>query len=171
MNAMSRARRVSISILFLLTIVGFDSAFAQKAGKYEKYLTTDDITRVTGVKDVRLSESTQSSSTGHLYFSNREGKQILKVKFYRASLYKKNEATKLGLVKGEVKGIGEDAYYGPNAEMPYILSFKKGEVYVELSTIVNKNAAKDGKLQLFLTIEQLKALGKTIASRIENAKS
>jgi hypothetical protein len=168
---MSRASKVSISLLFLLTLVGFDSAFAQQAGKYEKYLATDDITRITGFKDVKLSESTQSSSTGRLYFSNKEGKQILKVKFYRASLYKKDEATKQGLVKGEVQGIGEDAYYGPNLDTPYILSFKKGELYVELSTIVNKDNVKTGKLQLFLTMEQLEALGKIIASRIENAKS
>ena len=167
---MSRALTISASVGFLLAVMGFTPVFAQKADKYEKYLTTADSTQVTGFKGVELSESTQSSSTGHLYFSNKEGKQILKVKFYRASLYKKDEATKQGLVKGEVKGIGEDAYYGPNADMPYILSFKKGEFYVELSTIFNKDNVKDGKLQLFLTMEQLKALGKTIASRIENPK-
>jgi hypothetical protein len=167
---MGRALTISISIALLLVLVGFTSAFAQQAGKYEQYLTTGDITQVTGFKDVRLSESKQSSSTGHLYFSNHEGKQILKVKLYRASLYKKDEAAKLGLVKGEVTGIGEAAYYGPNADTPYILSFRKGEFYVELSTIVDKNNVKNGKLQFFLTMEQLKALGSIIASRIENPK-
>ena len=65
---MGRALTISISIALLLVLVGFTSAFAQQAGKYEQYLTTGDITQVTGFKDVRLSESKQSSSTGDVYF-------------------------------------------------------------------------------------------------------
>jgi hypothetical protein len=83
------------------------------------------------------------------------------VRFNRPSFYNKAEATKLGQIKGEIKGIGEDAYYGPNVDTPYMLSFKKDKLYVELTAFIN---SKD--VMPFLTMEQLKALGKIIASRI-----
>ena len=65
-------------------------------------------------------------------------------------------------MEGEVSGIGDDAYYGPDNKFPNVLSFKKGKVSVELSAVINWKDVKP-----FLTMEQLKALGSIIAARIK----
>jgi hypothetical protein len=134
---------------------------AAQAETYDKYLSAADIEKVTGFKEVKLSKSSQTKTAGSLQFKNNDGKVILSVRFNRPSFYNKAEAAKLGQIKGEIKGIGEDAYYGPNVDNPYMLSFKKDTFYVELTAFINSK-----EVMPFLTMEQLKALGKIIASRI-----
>jgi hypothetical protein len=151
-------RRSFLSLLVMLSICFCTAAQAEP---YDKYLSTADIEKVTGFKEVKLSQSSQTKTAGSLKFKNKDGKVILLVRFNSPSFYNKSEATKLGQIKGEIKGIGEDAYYGPNVDTPYMLSFKKDKLYVELSAFIN---SKD--VMPFLTMEQLKALGKIIASRI-----
>ena len=141
-------------ILIILACVGLTGA--DQGGTIQKFLTTADIQGATGLMGVRLSQSTERV----MHFVNKEGKPILIAKFLKSKIYKKSEAAGLGLVKGDVKEIGEDAYYGPKVDTPYILTFKKGDYCVELSTVF------DQKVKLYLTMEQLQAIGKIIASRI-----
>lgn len=151
----------SRSFLFLSVMFIMCFGTAAQAETFDKYLSAADIEKVTGFKEVMLSKSSQQGSAGSLQFKNKDGKVILLVRFNSPSFYNKAEATKLGQIKGEIKGIGEDAYYGPNVATPYMLSFKKNKLYVELTAYIN---SKD--VMPFLTMEQLKALGKIIASRI-----
>jgi hypothetical protein len=65
-------------------------------------------------------------------------------------------------VLGDIKGIGEDAFYGADfSDSPNYLCFKKGKYSVELVAFINRTDVNP-----FLTLEQLKALAKIIASRI-----
>ena len=162
-------KSILLASLLVMVLAGSLLAAAQQAqqtGTLDKYLSAADIQAVTGFTNVKLSQSSQKGLTGNLHFVNKDGRPILVVKILRAALYKRSEAQSLGLIKGDVKGIGEDAYFGPNIDTPYILSFKKGERYVELSTLYNKDDFREGKLMPFISIEQLEALGKLIASRI-----
>ncbi len=151
---MGKAGKKLWLVLIMMAGVGF-VADAQ-SGTIQKYLTPEDIQGATSIIGVKLSQSTDRV----MHFVNREGKPILVAKFLKAKIFKKSEAAGLGLVKGDVAGIGEDAYYGPKVDVPYILTFKKGDYCVELSTVY------DQQLKLRLSMDQLKALGKIIASRI-----
>jgi hypothetical protein len=160
---MDRTLKGLAVVLLVFTVTGF--AAAQQPTKYEKYLTAADIEKATGLKNIKLTESRASSSTGSLEFRDMEGSRVLTAKFYKVVNYKKEEEKKGGMVKGEIKGIGEDAYYGPNIDLPYILTFKKKEFCVVLATIIN-NDASGSKFVLFVSMEQLKAIAKIIDSRI-----
>jgi len=129
---------------------------ADQGATIQEFLTVADIQGATGLAGVKLSQSTPQV----MNFSNKDGMPILVAKFLKVKIYNKSQAVGLGLVKGDVSGIGEDAYYGPKVDTPYILTFRKGEYYVELSTIF------DQKLKLCVSMDQLKALGKIVASRM-----
>jgi len=152
--------RTSFLFLFASIVICFCSAVA--AETLDKYITAVDIEKVTGLQDVKLSKSSQHGSAGTLQFKNKEGKTILEVKFNKSSLYDRSEKAKVVNVKGDIKGIGEDAFYASNfSDSPNYLCFKKGKFSVDLAVFVKR---EDGKP--FLTLEQLKALAKIIASRI-----
>ena len=149
------------SFLYLPVFYLIFLCVAAQAGTFDKYLSAADVEKATGLKSVKLSYSTQKDSVGYLQFKNKEGKQILIARFNRASSFNKAKVKKMGGVKGEIKGLGEDAYYGPDINLPNVLSFKKGKVSVELSAVMNWKDVKP-----YLTINQLKALGRIIAARI-----
>jgi hypothetical protein len=146
--------------LFAIGVICCFSAVA--AETLDKYITVADIEKVTGFQDVKLSKNSQHGSAGTLQFKNKEGKTILEVKFNKASLYDRSEKVKVVNVKGDVTGIGEDAFYASNfSDSPNYLCFKKGKFSVDLAAFVKR---EDGKP--FLTLEQLKALARIIASRM-----
>ena len=150
------------SVIFLFAIIALCFCSAVAAETFDKYISAADIEKVTGLQDVKLSKSSQHGSAGTLQFKNKEGKTILEVKFNKSSLYDRSEKAKIVNVKGDIKGIGEDAFYASNfSDSPNYLCFKKGKFSVDLAAFVKR---EDGKP--FLTIEQLKELAKVIASRI-----
>jgi hypothetical protein len=134
------------------------------AGEYEKYLTAAEVKEATGFKEV-----VQKPENGRepLKFVNENGSIILTVRFSTAKTYNKAEAVKLQLVKEELKGIGEDAYVGPQGDLPYLLTFKKGSLAVNMTNFVNAKSTKTGEASLYLTLDQVKALAKIIAAKIQ----
>ncbi len=157
---MKRTIFIAVSLLFVFCL-----GVAAQAGIFDKYLSPGDIEKVTGFKGVKLSQSSGKGLFGNETFRDGNKHLILKVRFMRVALYKKDEAKKLGLVKADVKGIGEDAYIGPKVDDPYIVSFKKGPMYVDLSSFYNSQS-KGSKLMLFINIDQLETLAKIVASHI-----
>ena len=147
-------------LLFAIIVLGYCSA--AHAQTLDTYLSAADIEKATGLKEVKLSKSTQHGLAGTLQFKNKEGKTILSVKFNNASFYNKSEAAKVIKVQGDIKGIGEDAFYGADfSDSPNYLCFKKGKYRVELAAFISSKDVKP-----FLNIEQLKALAKAVASRM-----
>jgi hypothetical protein len=146
--------------LFAIIVICCCSAVA--AETLDKYVTAADIEKVAGFQDVKLSKNSQHGSAGTLQFKNKEGKTILEVKFNKSSLYDRSEKVKVVNVKGDITGIGEDAFYASNfSDSPNYLCFKKGKFSVDLAAFVKR---EDGKP--FLTLEQLKSLARIISSRI-----
>jgi hypothetical protein len=152
--------RTSFLSLFAIVVICFYAT--AHAETFDAYITAADIEKVTGLHDVKLSKSSQHGSAGTLQFKNKEGKTILVVKFNKSSLYDRSEKAKVLNVKGDIKGIGEDAFYGCNfSDSPNYLCFKKGKYSVDLAAFIRKDDVKP-----FLTLEQLKALAVIIASRM-----
>jgi hypothetical protein len=65
-------------------------------------------------------------------------------------------------VKRTVAGVGDEGFCGPAPDPQYILFFRKKSFCVSVSTYLNIT----GKTPTMLTMDQLIAVGKLIASRI-----
>lgn len=160
---MSRSTKTVIASLAILILAGLClAAVEQQTPTLDKYLTAADVQKVSGFPGVKISQSTARV----LHFADSDGHPILVAKFLNVKIYNKADAAKMGLMKADVSGIGDEAYCGPNTDTPYVLTFKKGPFSVELSTLFNAKS-QGPKLALFLTMDQLEALGKLIASRIQ----
>lgn len=160
---MSRSTKTVFASLAILILAGLClAAVEQQIPTLDKYLTVADVQKVSGIAGVKVSQSTPRT----IHFANADGRAILVAKFLNVKIYNKADAAKMGLVKSDVSGIGEEAYCGPNAETPYVLTFKKGPLCVELSSLFNQNDFQAGKMMLYISLDKLEALGKLIASRI-----
>ena len=122
---------------------------------YDTFLTTADVEKVSGLKNL-----TRKVAGPELKFS--EGtKLVLNVRFQGAKAYRLNKET-ADYVKGEVAGVGEEAFYGPAANPQYVLIFRNKDSCVRLYTYIDKSDPS----KTVLTMDQLIALGKIIASRM-----
>jgi hypothetical protein len=122
---------------------------------YDKYLTPADVEKVTGLKGL-----TQKVAGRELTFS--EGTRlVLNVRFQGAKAYRLNRETP-DYVQGEVAGVGEAAFSGPAGNLQYVLIFRNKDFCVRLYTYIDKS----DPAKTVLTMDQLIALGKIIASRM-----
>jgi hypothetical protein len=122
---------------------------------YDKFLTAADVEKVSGLKDL-----TRKVTERELKFAENT-KLVLNVRFQGAKAYRLNKETP-AYVKGEVAGVGEEAFYGPAANPQYVLIFRNKDFCVRLYTYIDKSDPS----KTVLTIDQLIALGKIIASRM-----
>lgn len=135
------------------------SALAQDPN--EKYLTGADVEKATGMKGIKLiPRGSVAGAGGDLNFVDASGELILMAQFTDARNY---TGFKAKYAKGTVVGVGDEAVLG--AIMPgmteNLLAFRRGTHCVVLTAF-----ADFVKQKVYLTAEQLTALGKLIASRI-----
>jgi hypothetical protein len=135
------------------------TAFAQNP--YEKYLTGPDVEKVTGMKGVKLTpRGSAAGAGGDLNFADASGELILMVQFTDTKNF---GGFKNKYAKGAVSGVGDQAIQG--AAMPgmpdNLLAFTKGTRCVVLTAFGDFI-----KKKVYLTVDQLTALGKLIASRL-----
>jgi hypothetical protein len=148
-----------IAIFLCWTVVLTLSASAQNPN--EKYLTAGDVEKATGIKGIALvPRGSVAGAGGDLNFADASGELILMVQFTEASNY---SGFKNKYAKSSVSGIGEQAFEG--AAMPgmpdNLVAFTKGNRCVVLTAF-----ADFIKKKVYLTVDQLVALGKAIASRL-----
>jgi hypothetical protein len=127
----------------------------------EKYLTAADIEKAAGMKGVNLvPRGSVAGAGGDLNFTDSSGELILMVQFTDARNY---AGFKAKYAKGAAAAVGDEAILG--AIMPgmaeNLLAFKKGTHCVVLTAF-----ADFVKQKVYLTVDQLTALGKLIASRL-----
>lgn len=149
----------ALARLVLLSMVVAVTASAQKSTG--NYITVQDIETVTALKGVQLVPYNASKGAGGDFnFANKNGDLILMVqKMAGRKMYESNKSQTRN-VKELVPGLGDEAFIGPPGNYPYFLIYRKGDTSVSLATY----PGIDGKTRL--TIKQLIALGKLIASRI-----
>jgi len=127
----------------------------------EKYLTGADIEQVSGMKGIRLvPRGSVAGAGGDLNFVDSSGELILMGQFTDARSY---AGFKAKYAKGAVAGVGDEAVLG--AVMPgmtdNLLAFKKGTHCIVLTSFADFVRQK-----VYLTADQLTALGKLVASRL-----
>jgi len=130
---------------------------------YAKYLTAADVEQISGITGIMaVGRNPMKGFGGDLNFAKADGKMVVTAKFYDANWYagsKRNQET----IKAMVPGIGDEAYIGPGYMDPqYVLVFLKGQQCVFLSTSLDPN----DPTKTVLTLDQLKEIGKLVASRL-----
>jgi hypothetical protein len=136
-----------------------------KTSPYEKYLTVEDVKRVTGLKVVwQVPFHPEEFLGSDLNFVNEQGEKILCIAFSKAGLYNTYRSTVPKYFKTPVKDLGEEAFIGPDIEgrEPFMLVFRKGDHAVSLTTATTRDANRN-----LLTVDQLITIGGIIASRLE----
>ncbi len=127
--------------------------------QYAKFITVQDIEKVTGLKGVTPVQKS-ADADGDLNFARQDGKLILSASFLPASAYSGAKSSQEGF-KSIYPGIGEEAFIGPAGSSPsFILVFRKAAYTVMLNTELETETSPR------IPIEQLAALAKIIASRI-----
>jgi len=132
---------------------------------YEKYLTIDDVKRVTGLKAVwQVPFHPEEFLGSDLNFVNEHGEKILCVSFSKAGLYNTFRSAVPKNIKTSVKDLGEEAFIGPDIDgrEPFMLVLRKGDHAVSLTTATTAESNKN-----LLTVDELIAIGGIIASRLE----
>ncbi len=145
---------------YLCLILG-SAVNARAQDPNEKYLTAADIEKAAGMKGVNLvPRGSVAGAGGDLNFTDSSGELILMVQFTDARNY---AGFKAKYARGAAAAVGDEAILG--AIMPgmaeNLLAFKKGTHCVVLTAF-----ADFVKQKVYLTVDQLTALGKLIASRL-----
>jgi hypothetical protein len=127
----------------------------------EKYLTASDVEKALEMKGVRLvPRGSVAGAGGDLNFADASGELILMVQFTDAKNF---DAFQKRYANGAVSGVGDQAVKG--AALPglpeNLLVFTKGSRCVVLTAF-----ADFIKKKVYLTMDQVTALGKLIASRL-----
>lgn len=151
--------RLALSLILLFCLV-----FTAFAGPYDAYLKAGDIEKVTGLKGVKSIDRNPSiGAGGDLNFTTADGKLIVMIQVVSKSQY---AGYKQYFFKSDIKGIGEQAMEGTTvAGMPSnLVAFTKGIQCVALTAFGDQ--ASDGRKNM-LTQDQMKALARTIASRMK----
>jgi hypothetical protein len=147
----------TVSATLFLAALG--AALPAAQSQYAKYLSAADIELATGLKGVKQVPQS-ADADGDLNFARADGKLILSATFVPSSAYASAKSSEEGF-KSTIKGVGEEAFVGPLGGPPlYILVFRKGAYAVILNTEL------EGTTRARLTIEQLTAIAKIIASRM-----
>ena len=130
---------------------------------YAKFLTAADVEKISGIAGITAVRSNPMKGFGgDLNFAKADGKMVVTAKFYDASWYAGSKQNK-DQIKAMVPDIGDEAYIGPGFMDPqYTLTFLKGQHCVFLSTAL----VPGDPITTVLTLDQLKAVGKLIASRL-----
>ncbi len=130
--------------------------------RYETYLTAEDVERISGLCNVRRILFHPLTFLGSdLNFINEEGSKILCVEFTKSHQYEMFRTMMPKEFLAPVEGIGDEALISPGQASPIII-FRKGDQAVSLTTTETK-----GTLKTLLTVEQLIALAKLVASRLQ----
>jgi len=130
-------------------------------------LTVADVEKVTGLKGVQLVAPGSITGAGAgLNFATADKHMLLMVNFGPAALYQRAKQQKtyagvpMPLFHADVPGIGDEAFDSPPGPMQYVLYLRKGANAASFTAFfVSGNKAT-------LTMDQLKALAKTAASRM-----
>ena len=131
---------------------------------YAKYLTAADVEKIAGFTGIKAVErNPMQGASGDLNFAKADGKMVVMAKFYDANWYAGSKTNKDN-IKAMVADIGEEAYIGPGFMDPqYVLVFRKGQQCVFISTYL----LPGDPITTTLTLDQLKDIGKLIASRLQ----
>lgn len=136
-------------------------SYAAAADDFSSYLSQDDVRQATGIADAKaVAKNPLKGFGGDLNFASGEGAALLMVQI----LDRENYPSFKKMGNAALAGLGDEAVQGatmPGAP-PNFICFLKGARCVTLTTYLNHQSFDRN----MLTIEQLTALAKIVASRI-----
>ena len=135
-------------------------------------LTVADVEQATATKPVHLVGPGALPGAGSgLNFATADNRMLLMVNFGTDALYKRAKEQKEQTIGGmklpmvlyhtDVKGIGDEAFDSPLGPMQYVLYLRKGTKAASVTTYIDPATKKPR-----VTMEQIKAVGKIVASRM-----
>ena len=152
-------------LLFLAGILMMVSSTVILAATYDSFLTIADVEKVSGLTGIKIvAKDPSKGAGGDLNFATADGKLVMMANFLNVRYfqeYKKQPS----YFKAPVAGVGDEAFSGPKRDPQYVLFFRKGNYCVTLSSFFNPEGTSTNPTML--TMNQLIALGKTIAARIK----
>ncbi len=149
------------ALLFFLCLSVIAAGSARAQNPDDKYLTGSDIEKVTGMKGIHaVPRGSIPGAAGDLNFADASGELILMIQFTDAAGF---NGLKTRYAQGAVSGVGDQAVQGAAIPgMPdNLLAFTKRTRCVVLTAFGDFI-----KKKLYLTVDQLVAIGKIIASRL-----
>ena len=162
-------RRAVLLSICLSLVIGLQVNIAA-AGKFDTIISAADVekaTGLTGVKQVPRQKAVEGITenkflTGDINFVRSDNQPILEIQFRPSFAFDQFKGDS-GFIKAPVPGLGEEAYTSPSFDPQTTVNFKKGSYFVAVSTHINP---KD-KTKTMLKIDQVIAIAKTIASRMQ----
>ncbi len=153
--------------LFTLAMLVALGAAAQTP---DRRLTVADVEQATGIKPVHLVAPGSLSGAGPgVNFATADNKMLVKVDFGDDTLFSRAKNQKEMEVGGQkfpmelyhaaVPGIGDEAFDSPPGPDQYIIYLRKGKNAASVSTYLQAGKPR-------LSMEQLKAVAKIVASRL-----
>jgi hypothetical protein len=157
-------------VVVALALLGAAAVLSAQTRPYDKYLTTADIEKASGLKGLKpVPYDPSKGAGGNLNFGLADGTVVLIASFQslQPKDYDKYKTQIKSYVKGPVAGLADEAFNGPPGDYPYFISFRKGNWVATITTFFNP--AKMG--QTFLTMDQVLALCKVVAGGCNRAES
>jgi len=155
-------RVLSLALLAAVIFVYAAPGVLAQGTPYDKYLTTADIEKATGLTGVKLvPREPRKGAGGHLNFANAKGDLILLASFLSAADFNSYKNAP-GMVKSQVQGLGDEAFIGPASDLPYMLVVRKADKCLALSTFADPQQPSANRL----TMDQLKAVAKVVIGRM-----
>ena len=145
-------------------------AAVASAQPVDRRLTVADVEQATGVKPVHVVGAGALPGAGPgLNFATADNRMLLMVNFGSEELYTRAKTQKemevggkkypMELYHAPVAGIGDEAFDSPPGPDQYIIYLRKGKNAASVSTYLQKGKPR-------LSMEQLKAVAKVVASRL-----
>lgn len=155
-----------------LAILSMALAATVSAQTPDPRITVADVEKVTGLKGVHtVASGSQPGAGPGLNFAGPDNKLILMVNFGPEMLYRRAREQKemdiggtkvpMALYHASVPGVGDEAFDAPPGKMQYVIYLRKGAKAASVTTYVDVSGNKTR-----LSMEQLKALAKTVADRL-----
>jgi len=160
-SAMATVVAATLVLTFALVSVASGNAQAgQPSASVLKLLSVAEVESATGLKGVKLiPKNIGKGAGGDLNFARADGTTLLSV-VVAQGMYDMWKGQSV-LYNAPVSGIGDEAFSGPAGTTPYVIYFRKGKQGVQVGTVANP-----ADLKPLLTLDQLKAIAKIIASHL-----
>jgi hypothetical protein len=140
----------------------------------EQWLTPADVEKATHLGGVqRMPGPVPGGRPGDLRFAQADGAALLVVNFFEAAAFEQAKKPIVSMVGGEkittdlfhaaVTGVGDDAFDGPNEDVPYLLDVRVGSRAFSLVTFFHGSRSAQN---LRVTPIQLRDIGKILAARM-----
>jgi len=149
-------RMIVFPMLFLLCLTLLPAGAGVDPDYYARYLSPEDLEKITGMTGITAKHQYS------LHFLDAKGREILIVRFGPEKQFTRE--TRREKYWTPIEGVADQAKLAI-PQMPYQIALRKGPHFAMVISMTDPDTSKT-----FLTVDQLKATAKLIASRMDPGK-